>query len=187
MDWHIKLVRSIHNDSLEDVKTCLNHGVDPNGAYLYGIKPLHLAIQLRRRHIVELLIKGGADVNLKAGLYSQRPLQIAIVFLNIDMVRLLLIHNADIHPFDDALLPTSSKKRSVIAIRKLLKNEPYIRQYNLLLNIVIAMIPLQLPPYVLLWITDYNENVHYLNESQKITMIQRIFNTYSNKINSTKM
>ena len=69
------------------------HGTSENSND-YDAGPLHLAVALNRRDIVELLLAHGADTNAKGSKYVRHPLALAAEFGNANMVRLLLDHDA---------------------------------------------------------------------------------------------
>ncbi|KAJ1385642.1 ankyrin repeat-containing domain protein, partial [Ochromonadaceae sp. CCMP2298] len=61
---------------------------------IFGNSPLHYAVDKKRDKLVELLIRCGADVNLR-DYRGNTPLHAACANNDIDIVRLLLLHHAD--------------------------------------------------------------------------------------------
>lgn len=91
--------------SLDDVQMLLDAGSEPNGiasnAYL-GIPgwktPLILAVETGDLELIEVVLRGGADVNLAARNGRARtPLQRACELCNLPVVKLLLSRQADVN------------------------------------------------------------------------------------------
>jgi len=78
---------------LDCVKKLLER-VDPNVKDVFGRTPLHLAVMVGRRDVVELLLSRGADPNARDAA-GQTPLHWAVGEGHVDIVELLLERGAD--------------------------------------------------------------------------------------------
>ena len=182
------LFTAIAKSNLKRVQKCIDANVDLNKKNNWGDTPLTRAVDQGRLDIIKCLVKNGAHVNLCRDIScfpnEKTAIDTALLNCRADIVEFLLDHGAVVRSPNLICLAPKYKKRSAMKIRDLLKLQPVKLQHRHLLNTVIAMSPLQLPPYVLLWITDYNVEIDNLKECQKIAIIQRVFDRYTIKKDS---
>ena len=69
----------------------INSGANPNLVQDDGLSPLHAAVIRQNILIVKLLLKSGADPNIKTKIYNQSPVHIAIKNDVDPMILLVLI------------------------------------------------------------------------------------------------
>jgi ankyrin repeat protein len=96
---------------IEIVKAIIRAGADVNICCRYaGSEPsLNIAVQKKNYGLFDLLTKAGCDVNnSKARILGATALKAAVKTADVDMVRYLLAHGADIH--DPAALAEASKQ-----------------------------------------------------------------------------
>lgn len=96
---HFKLLPPLHNAAYLGKKaiaeTLLIYSFPINAKFSSDeLTPLHLAVQKRHVHVIELLLKSGAEVNAK-NVRKQTPLIMAILDGEIEIVQLLLKYGAD--------------------------------------------------------------------------------------------
>lgn len=100
-DQRSLLSEACYENRLEDVKKCIERGVDVNKYDEWGWTPLMWASYYLHYDIVLFLLENGADPNLRTtGKYSSLPegstaLMMAAVNGNVSLVKLLLKHKAD--------------------------------------------------------------------------------------------
>lgn len=178
------LFGAIQQCKLKKIIKCIDRGVNLN-QYNYGETPLTWAIYRNeaRADIIKYLILHGANINMSNEYNNNTPLTYAILMHRIDLVTLLLQHDAIIHKNDHMLVNINSnnkiRRNWAIKIKELLRLQPVKLQHRYLLNTAIALAPLKLPPYVVLWITDHNEETQYMTEIARIALIQNVSNRYS--------
>ena len=85
----------IEKGNIDKVKKYLDHGYDLNIKNDSGETPLHLASEKGYKEIVELLLKKGADPNIKNVYAGLSPLYLASVEGHKDIVELLLKYGAN--------------------------------------------------------------------------------------------
>ena len=101
------LLDAILEDDLDIVQEHMESGTDPNRFFVWtgndyeGASALHLAVSLEHKEIAELLLKNGADINLKArDQYEGTPLHWAAYLGHKQMVKWLVEAEADINATD---------------------------------------------------------------------------------------
>lgn len=107
------------------IEILLAHKVDINAGDNAGYTPLYGAIQYApnnvRRGVVELLVKNGANVNVKNDRDGETPLHKAISKGDIDVVKLLLAHGADVNAVSKYGVTSQYFARNSKAITQLLQ------------------------------------------------------------------
>ena len=88
----IDIITASKEGNPEIVQRLIEAGLDVNDRDTGGYTPLHWACQFRFVEVVRLLLKAGADVNVKNTDRTgyQTPLHLACLFQNAQIVRLLL-------------------------------------------------------------------------------------------------
>ena len=103
----------------------LRHGPDVNARDSWGCTPLMVAISSRSIDCVELLVKYGADLELREYYYNATSLQIALHNRLYDVISLLLDYGADINVTGSKKFPTpliqAAETRVIPLIRLLLE------------------------------------------------------------------
>jgi ankyrin repeat protein len=88
------------------VRLLIHHGADVNVEDKYGEKPLHKVTCCKYEAqedgvgVAQLLLERGAVVNTRR-MDGSTPLHIASFFGRVEIVRLLIAHNADVNAVDD--------------------------------------------------------------------------------------
>jgi len=102
------LFDAIDQDNVDVVREHMESGTDPNKMFIWpgsdfaGASALHLAVSLERKEITELLLKNGADINIRArDQYSGTPLHWAAFFGHKQMAEMLVEAGADINAPDN--------------------------------------------------------------------------------------
>jgi ankyrin repeat protein len=88
---------------IEIAQLILKHGIDINAVNNKGQTALHIAICTSPNpiDIVKFLLQAGADLNIKDKVFEQTPLHYcAWLFPNVEVMKILLDHNADINAND---------------------------------------------------------------------------------------
>ena len=128
--YNTALNYSILSENVEGVSILLNAGASIDNRSDY----LHDAIEVNNLNIVKLLINKGIDVNQIAkgenGTYyyeGRSPLSLAVFKENADIVKFLLLHDADVNMDEEPILYTAvnwydSYKKSSLNIIKLILN-----------------------------------------------------------------
>lgn len=99
------LLKAVENGDLEQVRSCLESGVDPNAADAHGAIPLHWAAFRGQAEICELLLEHGAEANARAR-DGRTPLHLAAQGGSTEVLDLLLAYQADISAPDHSELRT---------------------------------------------------------------------------------
>ena len=81
--------------SKEGVSAMLKIGADPNIKSSDGLTPLWTAMIVREFEIIQLLVEGGADVNVREQERGDTLLHSALIAKRIDIAQYLLDHEAD--------------------------------------------------------------------------------------------
>jgi len=143
------------------VELLLERGADVNHFQNYDCfgTPMHFAARTGM-DIVAFLVKRGYEINSTCSNHGCSPLLLACINNSTHVVHSLLTHGANMHLRNDkGLEPLDLPETRRVLI------------HWQLVDIVLALAPLDLPGYVLLWICDWlpyfaNESEHY-----KITLI----------------
>ena len=104
----IPLLDAIDRDNVDVVREHMKFGKDPNKTFIpperdhTGASALHLAVAVEHKEITELLLKNGADINIKArDQYGGTPLHWAAFLGNKRMAEMLVEAGADINAPDN--------------------------------------------------------------------------------------
>ncbi len=92
------LLDAIEHQNVGLVLELLRQGADVNAASQNGWTPLMLAILFGSENLVKLLLNNGADPNLSTASEEnpcRSPLAVAISNGRVEMVKLLILHNAN--------------------------------------------------------------------------------------------
>lgn len=147
----------------------LDTGGDVNGINYSGRQHtlLHRACKENSFKGVQLLLGSGADVN-KLTASGTSVLCIAAFFADKETIKLLLSAGADVFS-QEMMTPLK------LALTNNFQPVCCLLTAQMILEIVFAMYPLNLPAYVLLWIL-YESNPEFaeLSELQRITLIQNV-------------
>ena len=155
--------------------------------------PLTRAVYLGWIKVVGWLIKNGADINMKDKC-GDTPLSDCLRHDNIQVLRLLLDNGADIKAHNclfvnRLLLHNIDMIRSVISLNSchidpiidrallcgLVLNRPkLIRLLHVEKIRIVTTIFIDLPQYIILWITDWLPTSGYLKEYEKVGFIERV-------------
>lgn len=84
------------NNELEIVKVLVFSGANVNSRANQGVSPLHLAVCYGSKEMVVFLLKHKAKINAQGGPYNHTALTGAAEIGNLEMVKLLVDHGADI-------------------------------------------------------------------------------------------
>ncbi|KAJ8682682.1 hypothetical protein QAD02_018474 [Eretmocerus hayati] len=87
-----ELREAIRKKNIDLVQNLVEHGANVNGVHQDSVEctPLHLAVISRCPKIVEILLKGGADMSIRCGMWGDTPLTFAARIENTSIVDLLL-------------------------------------------------------------------------------------------------
>ncbi|XP_076288512.1 transient receptor potential cation channel subfamily A member 1-like [Lasioglossum baleicum] len=120
------------NGSLKIVEDQLKYGADVNilNSSRFGrdLTPLHSAVKGKQMEMAKLLIKYGANVNVKDG-KGRTPIVYAIENRDTEMTKLLLTNGADIKE-DPSLLCTAAGNGSLKIVQDLLKYGADVNMLN---------------------------------------------------------
>lgn len=95
---NVDLLAAIEVGDLNAVKLSVSAGADINKKDEYGYTPLYYAIRKGECDIVQKLLEAGAEVNAVCGKEKEiYPLGLAVHVNNVEMVKLLLKHGADVN------------------------------------------------------------------------------------------
>jgi hypothetical protein len=143
---------------------------------------LHSACQNNSSKAVALLLGSGANVN-QLTIKGTSAICMAAVSADTTIVKLLLSAGADVFRIEWSLVQHNDCViRKATPLQLALSNN-YPPVYHLLtahmiLEITLAMVPLNLPAYVLMWIMEWsNPEFARLKEFQRITLIQNVINS----------
>lgn len=100
VSFYRKLFSYIQSDNLKEIKKIIIDGINLNGIS-FATTPLIFACNLERVKVVKLLLKSGADPDLKDYL-GETPLTKASKKRNIKLIKLLLKFHADIYLKDSS-------------------------------------------------------------------------------------
>lgn len=89
------LTKAILANDLETVKRLINQGVELN--FSYDTTPLALAASLGNLEIVQLLIEGGANINLQMEDEGDTALMVASLYGHYEVVKRLVEAGADVN------------------------------------------------------------------------------------------
>jgi ankyrin repeat protein len=106
------------------VKRLLSRGADPNAADDVGQTPLHWAAYIGRSDIVRLLLKYGANLNIKTKYDGRTPLHVAAAY-EVSVVKLLIKYGADVNARDSrgrTPLYIALEERNVDVVKALLRH-----------------------------------------------------------------
>ena len=96
-----KINDAVFHNQIEDVKEWLKGGNDVNSKSIYsGWTPLHVAARYGAKEATELLIKNGANINIKTGdrpSVGKTPLHLAAWGGHFDIVEILIAKGADLN------------------------------------------------------------------------------------------
>ena len=93
---HLAVLR---NDA-EAVMTYLENGTDVNGVNKYGYTAIHNAACMGHADILRVLIRHGADINVRVGVPQKTVLMDAVLLGQQECARLLLEAGADVNAMD---------------------------------------------------------------------------------------
>jgi ankyrin repeat protein len=94
-DMTTQLVRAVDEYDIDDIEPLVRGGADINARNEEGLTLLQMAVRDRMEDIAEILLRLGADVNLKAHQNGYTALHYAADKGDEDLVSLLLTHKAD--------------------------------------------------------------------------------------------
>ncbi|XP_053992252.1 ankyrin-1-like isoform X2 [Hylaeus volcanicus] len=94
--WSLPLHQASRLNKIALVQRLLQLGNEPNVTNNESLTPLHFASSEGNRHIIELLVKNGADVDRIGGPQLNTPLHMAVEENHIEAVELLLKLNANV-------------------------------------------------------------------------------------------
>lgn len=98
----LKLFEALNHQVLIDqVKTLLDAGADPNTIGEHGNPVLHAAVATRNLEVVELLLNYGADVNIRDNTLNS-TLHLAVGIDHIEGAKLLIKYGADLNALNKA-------------------------------------------------------------------------------------
>ena len=190
IDWgHFQspLGLAIESKKLDAAKLLLKLGADVNSVNLDSKRPiLYDAIsgssQKTDHKFVKLLIEHGVDVNMIDGT-GKSPLFYAAIFGLDKVVKLLLDSGADIELMlgnDSNVLEYLRKNRIFYESTKLILDNHVRtlfgrRAHADLLNISLALVQLDLPTYVVMWIVDFLDEFTAKPEIRKIRLREGVW------------
>lgn len=90
----VSLSEAVRKGDLDQVKSCLDRGVDIEKSDRRGRTPLHIAVMVEKPEIVRHLLEHGANVNCQDN-EGRTPLHIAAILKNDGIVNLLIERGAD--------------------------------------------------------------------------------------------
>ncbi|KAH9956629.1 ankyrin repeat-containing domain protein [Russula dissimulans] len=90
------LIFAVQNGLVEVLRLLLQHNVDVNGKDNNGKTALHWALSIEDVGAIQMLLEHGAEVHHPESVFGWTPLILAIQNGRVDIVRLLLFHNADV-------------------------------------------------------------------------------------------
>ena len=114
------------------LKTLLTHNVNPDAMDADGLAPIHHAVQTQNTNSLALLLKYGADANLRDPLY-QTPLLQAIMLDHLPISEILLEYGADPNLWDrrsDTALHKSVRRRNTETTQFLLQRGADPKLFN---------------------------------------------------------
>jgi len=109
----VPLLEAIDQENVDAVREHMKFGKDPNETYIWpgadraGAYALHLAVVVENKEITDLLLKNGADINIRAeDEYGGTPLHWAAFVGSKQMAEMLVEAGADLNaPDDDGYTP----------------------------------------------------------------------------------
>ncbi|MDY6986564.1 MAG: ankyrin repeat domain-containing protein [Thermodesulfobacteriota bacterium] len=100
------------NDLISTVSALINQGADVNVKDERGCTPLWLALKGGEDHVVQLLLDGGADVNMAAGPSALTPLMEAVAMGRLSLVKILVEKGANVNATKNGMTVLGMAKAS---------------------------------------------------------------------------
>eukprot|EP00049_Salpingoeca_infusionum_P015417 m.299623 g.299623 ORF g.299623 m.299623 type:complete len:512 (-) comp15872_c2_seq1:3643-5178(-) len=91
------LIEQPHKKFIEDVQAAIDSKEDLNALDSNGVSMLHIAASNGWQDALELLLKNGADPNIKDNDEGNTPMHLAVFFLEFKAIEMLAAHGADPH------------------------------------------------------------------------------------------
>jgi hypothetical protein len=145
------LFRAVRVDSLEEVKKFIVAGTGINSTNEFGRTPLIKAVMWNRTDIVQWLIKVGAKIDLVDG-WGETALISSVKYVtsHLAMVQTLIRAGASIHIADN-MGQTAIGYATKYGRNNIVR---YLTHVGMV-DTTLALAPLELSPYVLLWILQW--------------------------------
>ena len=105
-DFDSLISTAIRYNSLPIMKLCVKNGADINKPYksLFTQTPLYASCQQHKWDIALWLLDHGADPNIKNKFGNKTPLMATLPYLNVEVIKSLLEHDASVENIDASLI-----------------------------------------------------------------------------------
>jgi len=172
------LLLACDGGQIATVRLLLQRGANIEAVDNLGYTALHYASLHGARDVVKYLITLGADVDCRDRC-GRTPLMFAVYNDLSDILAILIEAGADVKLHGDyGTALDMAQQCGEVVIGSLLTKVARRQEATMLLNWMLAMAPPQLPIYIYLDLANISLDIEYLNEMEKIKVIQGAMDSY---------
>lgn len=112
--------KAAKDNDINKLQELIDSGQDVNKKSEYGATALTFAVEKNNMEAVKMLLKNGADPNVRDLFYQSTPFEWAFYENNAELIELMIDHGADVNV--DWLLPQSVRENQINTVKLLLEN-----------------------------------------------------------------
>jgi ankyrin repeat protein len=159
------LLYASRNNHLEIVHFLIKSGANCNIINYYGTSALDFAVMYGNQSVIQVLVQNGIKINT-----DHNPiLNLAVTYGRFDVIKYLVHNGANIHVVDC----TGATAKMVASKNNYTRIVQFLTHVEIV-DITIALSPLELSPYVLLWIVQWVTQIKDCEQLRVLRLIEGI-------------